>query len=132
MYSGRWLHAADLKPLLQRAELAVTANPQSAANLRRLAVLLYRDGQFKTALTRLQEITRLAESKTDVRDLLLMAMSNRRLGHMDEAKKWLEKADKKKKEDNNGLLTPWSKRLAYQLLPSRGRDADEGDETLGG
>ncbi len=106
----------DLKPLMQRAERAVKANPQSADDLRRLALLLYRAGQFHAALTRLQEINQLSETKAEARDFMLMALTQQRLGRGEEAKKWLDKAEKVSQEKAKGMANPWDERLAYQML----------------
>jgi tetratricopeptide (TPR) repeat protein len=105
----------DLKPLVQRAERALKANPQSADERRRLAVLLYRSGQFDAALKHLEELTRSPGQDAEARDWLLLAMAAQRLGRSDDAKKWLDKADEirgaKKKAPE-----PWDDRLAYQTL----------------
>src|SRR5262249_31302233 len=106
----------DWKPLLQRAERAVTAHPQSADDLRRLAVLLYRAGQFDTALKRLQEVTRLSGQEAEARDWLLMAMVEQHLGRSDDAKKWLDKAEQLHQEKSKSRVDSWDERLAYQTL----------------
>ena len=106
----------DLKPLVQRAERAVTANPQSVEDLRLLAVLQYRAGQFDAALARLQGITGLSGQEPQARDFLLLAMSAQRLGHGEEAKKWLDKAEQIAPEKAKGTPIAWHERLAYQLL----------------
>src|SRR5262249_58500019 len=49
----------DLKPLVARAERAVSANPSSADDLRALAALLYRSSQFEAAQRRGGEAPRL-------------------------------------------------------------------------
>jgi tetratricopeptide (TPR) repeat protein len=105
----------DLKPLVQRAERALKANPQSADERRRLAVLLYRSGQFDAALKHLEELTRTSGQDAEARDWLLLAMAAQRLGRGDDAKKGLAKADEihgaKKKTAES-----WDDRLAYQTL----------------
>jgi WD40 repeat protein/tetratricopeptide (TPR) repeat protein len=106
----------DWKPLVQRAERAVTAHPQSADDLRRLAVLLYRSGQFDAALKRLQEATRLPGQDAEPRDWLLMAMAAQRLGHDEDAKQWLAKADQLGREKAKGPADSWEERLVYQTL----------------
>jgi WD40 repeat protein/tetratricopeptide (TPR) repeat protein len=106
----------DLKPMLRRAEQAVKANPRSADDLRRLALLLYRGGQFDAALTRLQEVTRLVEPEAEARDALFMAMTAQRQGHGEEAKKWLDKADQLTGAKAKGQTSPWEERIAYQIL----------------
>jgi WD40 repeat protein len=102
----------DLQPLLRRAERAVNADPQSADELRRLAVLLYRAGRFDTALQRLEELTRLKEGKVEARDRLLMALAAQRLGRNTDAKKWLEMAEEMGREKS----ASWPDRLVYETL----------------
>jgi tetratricopeptide (TPR) repeat protein len=106
----------DWKPLLERAERAVTAHPQSADDLRLLAVLLYRAGQFDTALKRLQDVTRLPGQEAEARDWLLMMMAAQRLGRGADAKKWLDKAEQLHQEKSKSRAQSWDERLAYQTL----------------
>jgi tetratricopeptide (TPR) repeat protein len=106
----------DWKPLLSRAERAVQANPQSADDLRWLALLLYRSGQFDAARTRLQEVRRLTGPNAEARDALLMALTEQHLGHGEEAKKWLAKADELAGAKEKGQATSWEERIDYQIL----------------
>ncbi|HEY7154021.1 MAG TPA: hypothetical protein VH575_08710 [Gemmataceae bacterium] len=106
----------DWKPLVQRAERAVTTHPQSADDLRRLAVLLYRSGQFDAALKRLEEATRLPGQDAEPRDWLLMAMAAQRLGREEDAKKWLAKAEQFGREKAKSSADSWEERLVYQTL----------------
>ncbi len=106
----------DWKPLVSRAERAVTANPQSADNRRWLALLLYRSGQFDAARTRLQEASRLTEPNAEAHDALLMAMTEQHLGHGDEAKKWLAKADQLVAAKAKGRPNSWEERTSYAIL----------------
>jgi WD40 repeat protein/tetratricopeptide (TPR) repeat protein len=103
----------DLQPLLKRAQRVVTANPESADDLRRLAALLYRSGQFEAALTRLRELTKLRGQELKTLDLLFLSMTLQRVGRGDEAKKWLGEAEQKAKATSS---TPWHERAAYQVL----------------
>jgi tetratricopeptide (TPR) repeat protein len=102
----------DLRPLVRRAERAVTAEPTSAAERRRLAALLYRAGQFEPALKHLRDMTGISGPTLDGRDWLLLAMASQRLNKNAEAKGHLERADKVKPGD----AAPWDRRLEYRLL----------------
>lgn len=105
----------DWKPLLQRSARAAAANPQSADSLRQLAVLLYRAGQFETALAKLQDLTKLHGQQAEARDWLLLAMTAQRLGRAEQAKTWFDKAEQvraKSKDDKES----WEDRLVYQTL----------------
>jgi tetratricopeptide (TPR) repeat protein len=106
----------DWKPLVSRAERAVQVNPQSAEDLRQLALLLYRSGQFDAARTRLQEATRLTGPNAEARDALLMALTEQRLGHGEEAKKWLARADQLAGAKEKGQAISWEQRIAHQSL----------------
>ncbi len=105
----------DWKPLLQRSERATAANPQSTDHLRQLAVLLYRAGQFETALAKLQDLTKLHGQNNSARDWLLLAMTAQRVGRAEQAKTWFDKAEQvraKSKDDKEA----WEDRLVYQTL----------------
>jgi hypothetical protein len=77
-------------------------------------VLLYRSGKFDAALARLQEIARLSGREPEARDNLLMALCAQRLGRGEEAKKWLDQADRHQKAKEETV--PWPDRFAYQTL----------------
>ncbi|MGH7058734.1 MAG: tetratricopeptide repeat protein, partial [Acetobacteraceae bacterium] len=70
----------DWNTLVRRAEQAVAANPQAVEPRRQLAVLLYRAGQFDSAVKRAQEITTISHAEPQARDRLIMAMAAQRLG----------------------------------------------------
>ncbi|HZY88562.1 MAG TPA: tetratricopeptide repeat protein, partial [Gemmataceae bacterium] len=108
----------DLRALVRRAERAVTADPASVADRRRLAALLYRAGQLEPALKHLQDMTRVSGPTLEARDWLLLAMANQRLSKNAEAKACLERADKAKP----GEAAAWDRRLEYRLLRA---EADE-------
>jgi WD40 repeat protein/tetratricopeptide (TPR) repeat protein len=102
---------ADLKPLLRQAERAVKAAPESAEDHKRWAVLLYRAGEHKAALERMQQALKLPGAEADVRDALLLALAHQRLGLADEAKAWLGKARPKE----GAGPPPWHERLERRL-----------------
>jgi tetratricopeptide (TPR) repeat protein len=101
----------DLKTLLRQAERAVAASPRSAVELRRLAALLYRTGQFEPALKRMQEVLALRGPERDPCDRLLLAMLHQRLGHGAEARKALDEAGREKPKD-----ATWQRRTEYEVL----------------
>jgi tetratricopeptide (TPR) repeat protein len=114
---------ADLAPLLQQAERAVAAKP-SADDLRRLALLLYRSGQHKPALERLQEALRLPGQEAGPRDWLLQALAEARLGRAEEAKGLLNKAAALAKGKKEAL--PWPERVERQLWRREAEEAVKG------
>jgi tetratricopeptide (TPR) repeat protein len=101
----------DLKPLLRQAERAVAADPRSAADLRRLAALLYRTGQPEPALKRIQEALALGGPGRDPCDTLLLAMLHQRLGRPEEARKALDEAGGEKPKEAS-----WPRRAEYEVL----------------
>ncbi|MGH7172504.1 MAG: beta-propeller domain-containing protein, partial [Gemmataceae bacterium] len=106
----------DWKALVRRAEQAATTNPHSADNLRQLAVLWYRAGQFDAALKRAQEATTVSRAKPQARDWLVMAMAAQRLGRGQEAKKSLDKAEQIRRDRAKDDHESWEERLTYQTL----------------
>jgi tetratricopeptide (TPR) repeat protein len=81
----------NLKALVAQAEKAVKSAPEPA-ELRRLAVLLYRSGEHEQAVKRMQELGRLPDQELGPRDALLLALAHHKLGRADEARTWLSKA----------------------------------------
>jgi WD40 repeat protein/tetratricopeptide (TPR) repeat protein len=84
---------ADAARLLRLAEQAAAPHPKSGPRLQTLAAAHYRAGQYDRALARLQE----SESADwygypTVVNWLLLAQVHRRLGHAEEARRWLDKA----------------------------------------
>jgi WD40 repeat protein/tetratricopeptide (TPR) repeat protein len=106
----------DWKPLVERAERAAKAHPQSADRGRQLAVLLYRAGQFEAARKRLQEAMEMPHSEPTTRDWLVMALATQRLGRGDEAKNWLDKAEQIRRNKVKDNKEPWEDRLVYEIL----------------
>src|SRR5579875_1319554 len=106
----------DWKPLLERAERAVKANPQATSQRRPLAILLYRAGQFDAALKRLHEITEMPHSEPVARDWLVRAMAAQRLGHTEEAKEGLVKAEQSRRDKAKDKKETWEERLIYEIL----------------
>jgi WD40 repeat protein len=85
--------ALDRAKVVRLAEQAVAAHPQVGPWLQTLGAAHYRAGQLDRALTRLQE----SESADwygypTVVNWLLLAQVQHRLGHAEEARRWLDKA----------------------------------------
>jgi WD40 repeat protein/tetratricopeptide (TPR) repeat protein len=99
----------DWKPLVQHAE-------RSAHLRQQLAVLLYRAGQFDAALKRLQMEIEASRTEPAARDRLVMAMAAQRLGHGEEAKKWLDKAEQVHRSRTKDDKESWEDRLIYATL----------------
>jgi tetratricopeptide (TPR) repeat protein len=99
---------ADLKPLVQRAERLAKEHPKDADYLQTLGAMLYRAGRFEDAARQLEEAVKLRGK--DAGDALFLAMAHQRLGHAEEARKWLEKVGQRPKGKS------WDQRLALELL----------------
>jgi WD40 repeat protein/predicted Zn-dependent protease len=104
----------DLQPLLQWAESAAAAQPNSRPFLQTLAALLYRSGQFEAAVRRFEAAQKLPGEDGRLHELLFLALAHQRLGHADEAKKRLEQAVREMEKPPRPL--PWEQRLELTLL----------------
>jgi tetratricopeptide (TPR) repeat protein len=82
---------ADFEQLVQLAE-RVWGNPRNRAYLGTLGAALYRAGRFEAALARLSEAANMPSHKGTGRNSLFLAMAHQRLGHAEEAHKWLDRA----------------------------------------
>jgi tetratricopeptide (TPR) repeat protein len=120
---------ADWKVPLQLAEAVVVDKSKSNLALCNLGALHYRAGQFEESLQRLTEAERTYQPDVDDKDStiafswLFLALTQQRLGHAAEAKRWhdkavqwIEQAMQKSKESASGNPLPWSQRLCLQLL----------------
>ena len=126
---------ADWKAPLQLAEKAVAGNPKDYRALHQHGAVLYRAGQYQEALKRLTEAQAAFQPADEKRSAiaynwLFLAMAHQRLGHVEEAKKWHDKAaqwidrEMQKKPEDPAAANPlsWNRRLTLQLLR---REAEE-------
>jgi tetratricopeptide (TPR) repeat protein len=108
------------------AEKAVLGNPN-------LGAVLYRAGRFKESIQSIQKSKEATINTLDPQyeapDWLFLAMAHHRLGHAEEAKKWLTKAEQwldqalaEKPKELGGNPLPWDRKLELQLLR---REAEE-------
>jgi WD40 repeat protein/serine/threonine protein kinase/tetratricopeptide (TPR) repeat protein len=126
---------ADPAQLVRLAEkaLAESLKDQWHANL--LGVALYRAGRYEAAVKRLTEATSLNAGPYWTNMLytwFFLAMAQHRLGHADEAHRWLEKATRATEEALRppeksgtapGTIAPnWNRKLTLQLFR---REAEE-------
>jgi tetratricopeptide (TPR) repeat protein len=117
----------DYGPVVRLAEQAVEAEPNSGVYLKTLGGIFYRVGRFEEAVQRLAEADKLiddldSQSKSSpAYTWYFLAMAHHKLGHDDEAKKWLDKAtewtDKILAEEEEGTATvAWNRLLTLKLL----------------
>jgi WD40 repeat protein/tRNA A-37 threonylcarbamoyl transferase component Bud32 len=102
----------DFEPLVRQLAKAIGPKPD-ANQLNTLGALLYRSGRFEEAVQRLSEGITLRDKVGTVHDWLFLAMAHQRLGHGDEARKWLDKAVRAPEQAEGG---GWDQRLEVQLL----------------
>jgi Flp pilus assembly protein TadD len=112
------------------AEKALATAPKDPNYLTTLAAALYRAGRFGEAVSTLEKDVKLQGQGGMPWDWLLLAMAHQKLGHTEEARKWLAKAcqwiDQAVKDDLKqtlpGIPFDWSHRLEMQLIR---REAEE-------
>jgi hypothetical protein len=103
---------ADYGPLLRALEKAIGPKPD-ANQLNTLGALLYRAGRYEEAVKRLEEAIARRDKVGTVHDWLFLALAHQRLGHADEARKWLDRAVRALGKDTGGS---WEQRLELRLL----------------
>jgi WD40 repeat protein len=103
---------ADYEPLLQALEKAIGPKP-GADQLNTLGALLYRAGRYADAVKRLEEGIARRDKVGTVHDWLFLALAHHRLGHADEARRWLDKAVRALDKDTGDS---WEQRLELRLL----------------
>jgi tetratricopeptide (TPR) repeat protein len=117
----------DWPQALALAEKAAKSDSKSISYADTWGAVLYRAGRFDESLARLSEADALAKEPSEALKSspayawLFLAMAHHRLGHPDEAKKWLDKAvawtDKAEREADEGTAElPWNRRLTLKLL----------------
>ena len=118
---GDWSKATAL------AEKAVKSDPKLLQYQTTFGAVLYRAGRFNEAVQRLSEADRLAKEPSEGQPTspayawFFLAMAHHRIGHGDEAKKWLDRAvpwtDKTLHDEKQGTAAvPWNRRLTLKLL----------------
>ncbi len=115
----------DLERPVRLAERALASNPKNWDLVEVLGGTLYRAGRYEEALARLEESARLSQDQQgSVWGCLFRAMAHDRLGHTDEARRWLDQAvgwierEVPKRPEENARIPSlsWNQRLVYQLL----------------
>ncbi len=129
----------DAAQLVLLAEKALAKGPKDHWNVNLLGVALYRAGRFEDAVKRLTEATALHAGpyRTDMLyTWFFLAMAHHRLGHADEAHRWLDKAIQGTEEALKpaagsagksgtapGAIPPnWIRKLTLQLLRREAED----------
>jgi eukaryotic-like serine/threonine-protein kinase len=84
---------ADYKVPVRLAEIAVKGfpAPQKPAARNTLGASLYRAGRFEDAIERLKEAIHIRDGTSTPQDWVFLAMAHQRLGHHEEARRWLDR-----------------------------------------
>jgi serine/threonine protein kinase/Tfp pilus assembly protein PilF len=117
----------DYEPVVRLAEQAVEADSKSAGYLNTLGAILYRAGRKEEAVERLTEAHDMIENPTAASttspayNLYFLAMAHHKLGHDEEAEKWLDKAnewtDMVLRDDESGAAAvAWNRKLTLKLF----------------
>jgi WD40 repeat protein/Flp pilus assembly protein TadD/tRNA A-37 threonylcarbamoyl transferase component Bud32 len=105
---------ADPRRAVALAELSMQDDPEDPDRLNTLAATLYRAEQFDKAVECLNEAIRLRRKVGVVLDWVLLAMAHHRLGHAEEARRWLKRAvdwgdrDTKNRPDSDDNPAQWT------------------------
>jgi tetratricopeptide (TPR) repeat protein len=115
--------------LVPLAEKGVAKAPTNYDYQNALGAALYRADRFEEAVKRLNEAAAAYKPDSGFRQPIaynwfFLAMAHHRLGHSDEAQKWLDKAvqwtdqagQEKEKDPAIKVPMPWNRRLTLQLL----------------
>jgi tetratricopeptide (TPR) repeat protein len=124
---------ADPERVVSLAKDALTRTSRDHGHVNQLGAALYRAGRFEEAVARLTEATELSchPYRTNVLSTwFYLAMAHHRLGHADEARRWLDWAAQATQQalkspaepparsaNRDGVIAPdWSRRLTLGLL----------------
>jgi Flp pilus assembly protein TadD len=115
---------AEWKPVVDLVEKALASNPNDWTYLSTQGAVLYRAGRFDAAIERLSVAVKNFGERGTIWNWLFLALAHSRLGHMDEARQWLDKAaqwmeqpdEAKVAEDPMLFPLTWTRRLEIQIL----------------
>ena len=116
----------DVESLVRLAELAVKPRPdiqRKANNLNTLGAAVYRAGRFEEAIRRLEEGIQLRNGISVPQDWVFLAMAHHRLGHRDQACRYLERL---RGASRAQIQTSSGTKLEIRLLQNEA----EGDDPL--
>jgi serine/threonine protein kinase/tetratricopeptide (TPR) repeat protein len=110
---------SGVKPgrVVELAEQLATQNAKNRTEQTKLGAALYRAGRFEEAVRQLDKAEALPANRTQAWEYtwFFLAMAHQHLGHAEDARHWLEKAQKQMERTNSADL-PWNRRLTLQLL----------------
>jgi WD40 repeat protein/Flp pilus assembly protein TadD len=114
----------DPAPVVRLAEEVAARHPKKYATLNTLGAVLYRAGRYGEAVGRFEEALEAHPRGGGAFDFLYLAMAHQRLGHREEADRWLGKAVHWIEQADAGALNDpsirlplfWIQRLELRLL----------------
>jgi Tfp pilus assembly protein PilF len=135
----------DPAQLVDLAEKSLAKSSRDHWHVNQLGAALYRDGRFEEAVKLLTEATELSchPYRTNLlHTWFFLAMVHHRLGHVDEARRWLDKAvqgaedalrSPPKSGNSDGVIAPnWNRRLTLQALRREAEQLIQGAQTKPG
>ena len=109
--------------LVELAGRGLAKDPKDSNALNTMGAALYRAGRYEEAVARLDDAIRVRDGTGMWADWLFLALAHHRLGHADDARRWLAKAvawwDKDGKDapkDEHGLPLDWTSRVQFRVL----------------
>jgi hypothetical protein len=137
---------ADPERIVSLAEDSLAKSSRDHWHVNQLGAALYRAGRFEGAVTRLTEATGLSCHPHRTNMLytwFYLAMAHHRLGHAEEARRWLDRAVQETQEalkspaeppaksgNTDGVIPPnWNRRLALGLLRREAEQLLQAPET---
>jgi Flp pilus assembly protein TadD len=126
----------DFSQPLHLVEKSVELRPNQYFSLNTSGIALYRVGRFQDSILRLNEAIKAHGQGGTPYDWLFLAMAHHRLGHADESKKWMTKAQQwldqgkqEKAKDKPAAVDalPWDQRLELSLIRAEAEALLNGD-----
>jgi tetratricopeptide (TPR) repeat protein len=104
---------ADADVPVQLAEVALKGAPETskANHLIALGAALYRAGRYDEAVRRLEESLQHPSSESRHESSAFLAMARHRLGHRDEARRWLDRLQSYQPDSDRGFWSELETRL---------------------
>jgi tetratricopeptide (TPR) repeat protein len=122
--SSRFIAQGAKATVVMLAERAATADPQQGRYLTTLGAAFYRAGRFEDAVAELDKACKLLPQGASPEPRYLLALAHQRLGHADDARRWLREADDHRSHALAHRSTVgWDRRLALELLRAEAEKA---------
>jgi WD40 repeat protein/Tfp pilus assembly protein PilF len=123
----------DLARIVETAEKIVVSDPTKSDYLSTFGATLYRAGRLDEAVERLTEADAAfnkapAPGQTVVYSWLFLAMAHQRLGHAEESRQWMAKAEQEIDFPKETGVVSWNRRLTLQLLRGEAEAVLDGKE----